>query len=596
MFAYVRIYADMCGYVRLTRKKILRLAPRGNGKGAGREQEVLASSDSYLTGMDSFGLRSLPNLRFLVALLAVTFNVFAHGAQSEWASLDATGKLVYKTLPAGDRIMDFSYAGYMGGGVKLPAVPMAKTVAPSGGDDTAAIQSAIDEVSQLPLVNGFRGAVLAPSGGDDTAAIQSAIDEVSQLPLVNGFRGAVLLKPGTFRCSAALAIRTGGVVLRGYGPTQTTIQMSGDPHVCITVEGTKPVTGAPVAITNAYVPAGAMTFHAADASGFTAGDAIIIERPDTSAWIAFMGMDKLVRNHAGQTWRHDQTRTRRTIKTISGNAINVDVPLSDSLDAKYLNPPGATVVKSSTTNCVTQVGIENLHIVSAPQPIAITEKQNQAITVDQARDIWVRNLLIDDTINSIYLGHETRRVTVEDVQVNQSVTTKGAALASDFTSDGTQILINRCTGTGNHLFYFVTLDGVNGPNVLLNCVFHGDGRIQPHARWATGLLVDNCRVPDGGIDLLNRGEMGTGHGWTIGWGVAWNSSARSFVIQQPPGSANWAIGCVGKQDLAPMPFGTSPMLPQGYIDSNDKPVSPASLYLEQLRERLGEQAVANVSR
>jgi hypothetical protein len=64
----------------------------------------------------------------------------------------------------------------------------------------------------------------------------------------------------------------------------------------------------------------------------------------------------------------------------------------------------------------------------------------------------------------------------------------------------------------------------------------------------------------------------------------------------PPGSANWAIGCVGKQDLAPMPFGTKPMLPQGYIDSNDQPVSPASLYLEQLRERLGDQAVANVSR
>ncbi len=499
-----------------------------------------------------------------VALFAVAFDVFAQNGQSEWVSVDASGKLVYKTLPTGDRIMDFSYAGYMGGGVKIPGVPTAKTV--------------------------------APSGGDDTAAIQSAIDEVSQLPLVNGFRGAVLLKPGKFQCSGTLAIKTSGVVLRGYGSTQTTIKMSGDPHMCITVEGGKPATGAPDAITDGYVPAGAMTFHVADASGFTTGDAIIIQRPDTSAWIAFMGMDKLVRNHTNEIWRHDQIKTRRTIKTISGNAITVDVPLSDSLDAKYLNPPGVTVVKSSTTNCVTQVGIENFRIVSPPQAITIGEKQNKAITVDQARDVWVRSLLIDDTINSIYFGHETRRVTVEDVQINHSVATKGAALPSDFTSDGTQILMNRCSGTGNHLFYFVTLDAVTGPNVLLNCVFHGDGHIQPHARWATGLLVDNCRVPDGSIDLMNRGEMGTGHGWTVGWGVIWNSNARSFIIQQPPGSANWAIGCVGKQDLAPMPFGTKPMLPQGYIDSNDKPVSPASLYLEQLRERLDEQAVANVSR
>ena len=34
------------------------------------------------------------------------------------------GKLVYKTTPAGDRIMDFSNAGYMGGGVALPALPV----------------------------------------------------------------------------------------------------------------------------------------------------------------------------------------------------------------------------------------------------------------------------------------------------------------------------------------------------------------------------------------------------------------------------------------------------------------------------------------
>ena len=38
-------------------------------------------------------------------------------AKSQWVYPDAKGKLVYKTLEAGDKIMDFSYAGYMGGGV-----------------------------------------------------------------------------------------------------------------------------------------------------------------------------------------------------------------------------------------------------------------------------------------------------------------------------------------------------------------------------------------------------------------------------------------------------------------------------------------------
>ena len=105
-----------------------------------------------------------------------------------------------------------------------------------------------------------------------------------------------------------------------------------------------------------------------------------------------------------------------------------------------------------------------------------------------------------------------------------------------------------------------------GPVVVLNCIFHGHGAIQPHMRWATGLLVDNCQVPEGGIDLMNRGIMGSGHGWTIGWSVVWNCTAKTFVIQQPPGSMNWAIGCKGLAETAAQP-GTKAgaKLPWGFL-------------------------------
>src|SRR5262245_45036611 len=93
----------------------------------------------------------------------------AEPAQSEWVYPGADGKLAYKTTPAGDRVMDFSHAGYRGGGVSLPRIPVTRDVKPSGGDD-------------------------------DAAAIQAAINDVSALPLENGFRGAVLLAPGVFRC------------------------------------------------------------------------------------------------------------------------------------------------------------------------------------------------------------------------------------------------------------------------------------------------------------------------------------------------------------------------------------------------------------
>jgi hypothetical protein len=131
--------------------------------------------------------------------------------------------------------------------------------------------------------------------------------------------------------------------------------------------------------------------------------------------------------------------------------------------------------------------------------------------------------------------------------------------------------------------------------VLLNCVFKGGGWIQPHQRWATGLLVDNCQVPDGGIEFMNRGEMGSGHGWAIGWAVAWNCTAKNFLNQQPPGSQNWLIGCKGDIEHKAMPFEkNNPILPDGIIDSQNKPVTPQSLYLTQLKERLGEKALKNI--
>ena len=93
---------------------------------------------------------------------------------------------------------------------------------------------------------------------------------------------------------------------------------------------------------------------------------------------------------------------------------------------------------------------------------------------------------------------------------------------------------------------------------------------------------------------MNRGSMGSGHGWAIGWTVAWNCKARSFLNQQPPGSANWVIGSIGEKQKRAIPFNTEPFLPEGIYDAHGTPVTPASLYLAQLAERLGNKAVNNI--
>ena len=489
-------------------------------------------------------------------------------ATSAWVRLGADGKLAYQALPAGDRIMDFSSAGYMGGGVKLPRMPVEKLV--------------------------------KPSGGDDTLAIQAALDAVGRLPLVDGIRGAVMLEPGEFHCDATINLRVSGVALRGGGSGEdgSKIVMTGKPHVAFAIGGTgtaRPV-GEPVAITDAYVPAGASSLNVTNAAGFAVGDTVLVNHPVTPEWVKFMGMDGLVRDGKKQTWIKADTfiRTERVITGIAGNKLTLNVPLSDTLDARWLSPPGASVVKCTPPARITQVGLSRVRIVAPPQPVTINDPHHRAVTVGAVADGWVRDVAIVDTVNSVRVAPAARRVTLDEVNITHTVATKGAAKPADFSIDGSQVLVYRCTATGDSVFFLATGAGVNGPNVLLQCTFRGNGWIQPHQRWATGLLIDNCRVPDGGIEFMNRGQMGSGHGWAVGWAVAWNCSAQSLLIQQPPGAANWAIGCVGERRTDVMPFNASAKLPEGIIDSPGVPVAPTSLYLAQLAERLGAQAAKNL--
>ena len=77
--------------------------------------------------------------RPILALLILASTALAADPKIPWVQMDASGgKLAYRALPAGDRIMDFSHAGYMGGGVALPTVAVKMKVRPTGGDDTEA--------------------------------------------------------------------------------------------------------------------------------------------------------------------------------------------------------------------------------------------------------------------------------------------------------------------------------------------------------------------------------------------------------------------------------------------------------------------------
>lgn len=504
-------------------------------------------------------------LGFFIILINIAGG-FIYGqpvAKSEWIYPGKDGRLIYKELPAGDRIMDFSHAGYMGGGVAIPTVAVKKTI--------------------------------KPVEGDNSINIQAAIDEVSNLPIINGVRGTVLLGPGFYTCEKAIIINADGVVLRGSGAGEdgSVITMTGKPHTCISIKGSvkSKSIGAPTRVTDSYVPAGSYSFTVNDGSGFKKSDTINITRPVTDEWVKFMGMDQMYRDGKKQTWINGEITIERVIGKVEKNKISVYVPLNDSYDSKFTGT-GVMVQKVSTSGELSQIGIENLRIVAPAQSVTINEDHHRAFTMSGCVDSWAKNIEIINTVNSISVTG--KRITVDQINIVHELPTVGAAKPADLNGSGQQLFFNKCTIKGDNLFFFGTGAKVGGPVVLLNCIFRGNGWIQPHQRWASGLLIDNCLVPEGGIDFMNRGSMGSGHGWAIGWAVAWNCVAKSYLNQWPPGSANWVIGSKGEKQQRAIPFDTLPLLKEGIYDSHGIPVEPKSLFLSQLKERLGNQALLNI--
>ncbi|PTM14498.1 MAG: hypothetical protein DA408_02640 [Bacteroidetes bacterium] len=108
--------------------------------------------------------------------------------------------------------------------------------------------------------------------------------------------------------------------------------------------------------------------------------------------------------------------------------------------------------------------------------------------------------------------------------------------------------------------------------------------IGPHHRWATGLLFDNVR--GGAIRVQNRGASGSGHGWAGNTTMFWNllSYADDIKVESPRGGKNWGIGCEGIQQTG-----------AGHWEHWNNHVQPRSLYLQQLEDRLGAGAVANIT-
>ncbi len=530
-------------------------------------------------------------MRLLIAATLCALAVSSHSSEtarpySQWARPDAEGKLAYATTPTGDHIVDFSYAGYRGGGVALPDAPVAETLSPSGADDSAALQSALDRV-----------------------AARAAKANTPQ---------ALVLSPGTFHLTAPVNISASNVVLRGSGRDKTTIALTGTPHLGFAVgltSSSQPGNrdednadrpkdakspSARTTLADVYVPSGARQLPVAKAAGFSIGETILIKHPVTPDYLHFMGMDHLVRDGKDEHWVVGDITTERRIAAIRGNTLTLDVPITDDYDPRFGGGTSTTITAVAAPPRLHDSGIEALTITAPALSIPLDAPHFNAIRITSAEDVWLRDLDIYDTTGFVDVGESARRVTIDRVNLTERKAITSHAKNAGFSLAGTQTLVMRSSAHADKLFFAITQAHMQGPNVVLDCNFTGDQAVEPHQRWATGFLVDNVHVHGGGINFVNRGEMGSGHGWAIGWSVIWNSSADEITAQLPPGSANWVIGSKGERRRQPMPtydpgaHNKGPDLPEAVYDSWNKPVEPHSLYLQQLTDRLGPQAVKNI--
>ncbi len=101
---------------------------------------------------------------------------------------------------------------------------------------------------------------------------------------------------------------------------------------------------------------------------------------------------------------------------------------------------------------------------------------------------------------------------------------------------------DRLLHTRDDRHQYVTGANTAGPIAFVGCSSErARNDAGPHHRWASGILWDRIDCDGDAINVRNRGNWGTGHGWAGANCVVWNSQAESYIIENPPTArAGWS--------------------------------------------------------
>lgn len=483
--------------------------------------------------------------------------------ESKFVKQTKDGSLQYQPDEKGNTIPDFSRVGYFGGDRTIPDVAVVKVVEPS-------------------------------NTGNQGDLIQSAIDEVSRrTPDANGFRGAILLKKGVYKIPAPLRINQSGIVLRGEGDNENGTRLvatTNKQEPLLAVSGTgniREIPGSRTAITDNYVPSGTNAFAVTNSKSFKAGDRIILYQATNDAWISDLKMDQIEARNGTKQWtaREYTFQFERVITNIKGNTVYIDNPIVMPIENKY---GGAAIFKYDFSGRIAQVGVEQIWFESAYEKDTAENHAWDAIAFNRIENGWIRHVTGRYfAFSCVNLGGQAKNISVLHARCfdHKSVITGGRRYS--FSNNGQLNLFIDChTADGRH--DFVTGARTCGPNAFVNCTAkttHAD--IGPHHRWSMGTLYDNITT-DGEINIQDRGNWGSGHGWAGVTQVVWNCTVKRAAVQNPWASGkNYCIGLQGEKYDGRL---------KGKPDAewegqNKKELQPASLYEAQLKARKASAAL-----
>jgi len=485
-----------------------------------------------------------------------------------YPQIDSDLPLSSLTDEQGNILPDFSNIGYMGSEQEIPDVKVVETI-------------------EAPA-----------NGADATRLIQDVIDKVSQnSPTINGFKGAILLKKGRYHIAGTLSIKSAGIILRGEGENPQTgtvlIAAGKGQRSLIKFEGTgssSPNSPTIFNIKDDYVPVGQFWVRVLNPASFQVGDEVTIYRPGTAQWISDLKMDQIPERTTGDPivqWAPESYHLsyERTITHIIDDALHFDNPIMMAMETQYNK---GAVFKSSFKGRINRCGVENILIESEYASETDEDHGWYAIEFSKVEQSWVRNITSRYFGNGLVnLNSGTRFVTVKDCKCldAKSIITGGRRYSYNM-NQAQQCLVINCEATEGRHDCVTGSKGV-GPNAFVRVkIRNAHGDTGPHQRWNVGTLYDNIDS-DNQINVQDRSNWGTGHGWAGANQVLWNCTAKEVCVQNPWVSAkNYSIGTKGNKSAGDF---KNPVRPDGVWVKANTTVSPASLFEAQLelRKRTG---------